>query len=274
MERQGTPPGGLVSEIVNLHSKKAYVVGTAPETGRDYWSTVVMPTVQRRAFFGFMKVNVPNPYQQLFSFIRNNQKDAHAAHHQVKFIVSSLPEADWLRSFPSPSPPDGLSTDARKNLQEQIGGFSDAPELASSFKTTAKTTMQISARDIVYAFAQTRGQLTQPILDVRLLPHPKQATLEAFKSYEAELLVQTLYDPAAKTELEQVRALAMRVYEFQIIDPDDIAIVMEINSGERFRRFRERRVENLSPDEEADLNIFNQYFHKYFTIGMDEQNSH
>ena len=132
--------------------------------------------------------------------------------------------------------------------------------------------MHATARDIVYTFAQIRGQLTQPILDARLLPYPKQAILDAFASYETQLLAKCQYDPDAADELEQVRSVGMRVFEFQTIDSEDMAIVMEINSGARFRGFRERRFENLTADEEFDLQIFNSYFQKYFLRGMEEQN--
>lgn len=47
MDRPGHLPGGQISEVMNIHSRKLYVVSTAPEIGQDYWSTAVIPVVER-----------------------------------------------------------------------------------------------------------------------------------------------------------------------------------------------------------------------------------
>jgi hypothetical protein len=130
----------------------------------------------------------------------------------------------------------------------------------------------MTARDLVYTFAQIRGQLTQPILDARLLPYPKEVILDAFTTYEAHLVAKCRDDPDAAAELEQVRPVGLRVFDFQTIDPEDMAIVMEINSGVRFKMFREGKFENLTSDQEFNLQIFNSYFQKYFLRAMEEQN--
>lgn len=120
-DRLGHLPGGQISEIMNLHSRKLYIVGTAPEIGRDYWSTAVMPVLERRFLFGLIRKNVPDFYHQLASFIRNDIKDAHKVHAQVRYIVSSLPEEKWFDNFPSPAPPDGFSKGAKKELHDRLG---------------------------------------------------------------------------------------------------------------------------------------------------------
>ena len=36
--------GGLVSRVINKHSGKKYIVSTAQEIGKDYWSSIVAPS--------------------------------------------------------------------------------------------------------------------------------------------------------------------------------------------------------------------------------------
>lgn len=121
MDRPGHLPGGQISEVMNIHSRKLYMVSTAPEIGQDYWSTAVLPVVERRVLFGLIKRNVPDVYHQLVSFIRNGMNDAHEAHAQVRHVVTSVPEDEWFNHFPSPTPPDGYSQGARKKLRDHLG---------------------------------------------------------------------------------------------------------------------------------------------------------
>jgi hypothetical protein len=123
-----------------------------------------------------------------------------------------------------------------------------------------------SPRDIVYDFAQILGQVNLPILDIRLLPHPKKAILDAFLLYEAQLSVIARHDATARKELEKVRSVGLSVYDFQQIDPEDMNIVMEINGGRRFARFGVAPIspeDNLTTEEEADLRVFMEYTQKY-----------
>lgn len=62
MDRKGNLPGGVISEVMNIHSRKLYMVSTAPELGQDYWSTAVLPVLQHKALFGLIKSNVPDAY--------------------------------------------------------------------------------------------------------------------------------------------------------------------------------------------------------------------
>lgn len=121
MDRPGHLPGGQISEVMNIHSRKLYTVSTAPEIGQDYWSTAVLPMVERRFLFGLFKRNVPDVYHQLVSFIRNGMKDAHEVHAQVRHVVTSVPEDEWFDNFPSPAPPEGYSEGARKKLRDHLG---------------------------------------------------------------------------------------------------------------------------------------------------------
>ena len=118
MDRPGKLPGGQISEVMNIHSRKLYLVSTAPEIGQDYWSTAVLPVIERNFLFGLIRRNVPDPYHQLMSFIRNGIKDAHEVHAQVRHVVTSIPEDGWSDNFPSPKPLDGYSEGAKKKLRE------------------------------------------------------------------------------------------------------------------------------------------------------------
>ena len=121
MDKKGKLPGGVISEVINIHSGKLYMVSTAPELDQDYWSTSVLPITQRKAFFGLIKSNTPDVYHQIVSFIRNTMADAHTVHAQVRHVVTSVREDDWFESFPSPAPPDGYSDGARNKLKDHLG---------------------------------------------------------------------------------------------------------------------------------------------------------
>jgi hypothetical protein len=121
MDRSGGLPGGQISEVMNIHSRKLYMVSTAPEIGQDYWSTAVMPMVEQKALFGLLKKNIPDVYHQLVSFIRNSMEDAHEVHAQVRHVLTSIAENEWFEHFPSPSPPDGYSEGAKKKLRNHLG---------------------------------------------------------------------------------------------------------------------------------------------------------
>lgn len=131
-----------------------------------------------------------------------------------------------------------------------------------------------TAKEIVYDFAEIHGQLHSPIRDVRLLPHPKRSILDAFARYQAELSAMQRYLPEVTDELGKVYSIAGAVYEYQEIDREDMAIVMEINTGRRFARFRENPIletKELTPEESEDYYVFMDYFRKYFDRGLREQ---
>lgn len=74
--------------------------------------------------------------------------------------------------------------------------------------------------------------------------------------------------------LQKVRSVSLRVYDFQEIDPEDMPIVMEINASTRFERFRAGAVSpntQLTPEEEADFNLFMRYTTKYMQRVCREQ---
>lgn len=102
--------GGLVSRIRNKHSHKKYMISTAQEIGRDYWSSVIMNS----KFFGLWG----DIFHRLYTFIRNNKEDAYGVHTTLKKIVETIPEKEWLELFPSPSPPEGYSEDAKRILKK------------------------------------------------------------------------------------------------------------------------------------------------------------
>jgi len=104
---------GLVSRVKNPYSRKRYVISTAQEIGRDYWTTVVFPGI----LFGLFPVLT----KKIFAIVRNNKKDAHAIHWIVKSLVMSLPESVWLTNTPNPEPPEGWSEGAKKILEKKLG---------------------------------------------------------------------------------------------------------------------------------------------------------
>ena len=131
-----------------------------------------------------------------------------------------------------------------------------------------------SHRDIVHDFAQIMGQLDQPVLDERLLPHPKAKIYEAFQTYMAQLEVKANYSPESRKELELVYMNYLSLADFQEIDPEDMQIVCEINTGRRFAKFRTREglLEGCkNADEEDALRLFNKIVFKYYARAMKEQ---
>lgn len=101
--------GGLVSWVRSSYSGKKYLISTAQEIGKDYWSATVL-----RVFWGF----IPNFFKPVLSVIRNNQKDAHEAHQWIKEVVRGYPEMAWFELAPNPKPAEGWSEDAKKKLDE------------------------------------------------------------------------------------------------------------------------------------------------------------
>lgn len=121
MDRPGNLPGGLVSEVMNLHSQRLYVISTALEIGQDYWTTAVLPVVEKKTWFGLVTKRVPDAYHQIVAFVRNSLDDAHGVHAQVRNVVASEKEEDWLSMFPPPTPPDGYSEGAKRKLRSELG---------------------------------------------------------------------------------------------------------------------------------------------------------
>ena len=122
MDRPGALPGGLVSEIMNIHSRKLYLISTAPEINQDYWTTALVPVVEKKVFFGMINKKVPDVYHSIAAFTRNNKQDAHEVHIKVRHVVTTISEDDWFEHFPSPKPPDGYSSGAIAKLRQH---FSD-----------------------------------------------------------------------------------------------------------------------------------------------------
>lgn len=102
--------GGLVSRVRNKHSNKKYLISTAQELGRSYWSSVIVNS----KLFGLWG----DFYHPLYTFIRNNKEDAYDVHTALKRIVEIIPEPEWLESLPNPSPSEGYSEDAKEILKK------------------------------------------------------------------------------------------------------------------------------------------------------------
>src|SRR5712691_6320570 len=104
MEKVGKIHGDLSSEVMNLYSRKEYMVFTHPELGYDYWATDILPMVKKTMLFGLIATIVPDFNHSIASLIRNNKEDAYEIHVLVRFIVSNKKEDDWFSLLPSPSP--------------------------------------------------------------------------------------------------------------------------------------------------------------------------
>lgn len=128
MERRGHLPGGVISEIANMHSRERYVVSTAPELGQDYWTTALMPVVVKRGLFGLVKRYIPDVYHPIATWTRNSKEDAHQAHAEVRHVVITISEDQWFDQFPRPVPPDGYSEGAKAKLRGMLGEDADIPE--------------------------------------------------------------------------------------------------------------------------------------------------
>ena len=127
MERAGHLPGGVISEVSNVHSGKTYMVSTAPEIGEDYWTTALMAIIAQRAFFGLVKRAVPDFYHPIATWTRNSKDDAYHVHAEVRGVVISLPEPEWFNEFPRPVPPDGYSEGAKARFRRVLGDDADIP---------------------------------------------------------------------------------------------------------------------------------------------------
>lgn len=105
--------GGLVSKVKNKHSGKRYVISTALEIGKDYWTIVVFPGI----LFGIL----PVLSKKILTIVRNNKEDAHAVHWSIKEIVTNKSESDWFNELPDSQPPEGWSEDAEKTFKKKLG---------------------------------------------------------------------------------------------------------------------------------------------------------
>lgn len=131
-----------------------------------------------------------------------------------------------------------------------------------------------SPREIVYDFADVLGQLRLPILDAKLLPHPKADIYTAFQIYMAQLEAMAPHLPNSREELERVKPLYLMISDFQEIDPEDRELVSEVNASQRFERFRSPRSADdlreacrLDPD---GFKIYTEIENKYIKRASEE----
>ena len=130
---------------------------------------------------------------------------------------------------------------------------------------------QRSHRDIVYDFAEVLSQLNLPILDERLLPHPKSEIHTAFHIYTTQLQAMAQHSEDSRQELAEVQGVAAHIDQFQKIDPEDLPLVSEINTGRRFEKFRSsegRQQGCANAEEEETLNIYLDITTKYMLRGF------
>lgn len=115
--KKGRIPGSFVSEVMNLHSRRLYLIASYPTS--DYWMTNVLPMTRVKTFFS--SKNVADPSHPLASFSRNSRKEAFDVHAAVEHCVARLKESEWTASFPSAAPPDGYSAGAIAKLRSVVG---------------------------------------------------------------------------------------------------------------------------------------------------------
>ncbi len=100
---------GLVSYVRNAHTKKKYCISTAQETGKSYWSSVVMPC----GFFGL----ISDMRNREFTFIRKNKEDSCIVHAELQKIVASSPRNVWIQQFPEPQSLEGWNEKAKAGFK-------------------------------------------------------------------------------------------------------------------------------------------------------------
>lgn len=137
-----------------------------------------------------------------------------------------------------------------------------------------RPSLKSSPREIVYDFADVLGQLNLPVLDARLLPHPKAEIYTAFEFYMAQLAAMAKYSGDSREELKKVRTLYVMISDFQDIDPEDRQLVNEVNAGPRFAKFRTREGlagEFATKQEEDDFMLLSNLQNKYSLRASKEQ---
>ncbi len=133
MDYPGNMPGGILSTVLNLPSRQTFVISTCFEEANGYWTTAVIPCVERRSFFGLLKKSIPL-WDQLFCLgIRNSLGDAHRLHAMIKSLVSLKKPEEWTEIGPDPMPVDGLNAGAQKKLKG-MWGASLSPEIEERFQ--------------------------------------------------------------------------------------------------------------------------------------------
>jgi hypothetical protein len=128
---------------------------------------------------------------------------------------------------------------------------------------------QPDARTIVYDFAHILGQLVTnlQVLDTKFLPHPKPVIRQAFVEYMAELRIMR-----STEELDEVMRLYPHVCKFQDIDPEDRQLVVDINSGDRFAKYRNDESSHFnSKTDDADALLFTNTVWKYRERSLAEE---
>lgn len=145
VDRPGGVPGGLISDVTNLSSGRRYLVSTAPELEQDYWTTTVIPIVEKRRLLGLATRAVPDMAHAIASFIRNEKGDAYQVHAEVRHVVVSVGEDDWFSRFPSPEPPEGYSVGAAAKLKSVLGDEARVPVRESPADQRARRMELIAA---------------------------------------------------------------------------------------------------------------------------------
>lgn len=102
--------GGLVSRILNKPTGRKFMISTAQEIGKNYWTSNIFQTF----LFGF----IPNFTKSELTIVRNSKDEAHVVHSKLKELAANHQPEDWMMKAPKPLPPDGLSPDAKEVLKQ------------------------------------------------------------------------------------------------------------------------------------------------------------
>jgi hypothetical protein len=222
---------------------------TSPEIGEDYWTTALIPVVEKRAYWGLVRRAVPDFYHPVATWTRNSRDDAYQVHAEVRAVVISTPEDEWFDAFPPPAPPDGYSEGAKARLRKALGDdaliegrqsrrspVTDSIEKslrAGFLKSSDEINSQFAAEEIVYAFlAHMEERTVACFRDERTLPYPRDMIKLAFRKRISFYEARCRKDPTNaefEKDLWRLRDIAMYVADYMTIDPDDEEIVRAIN---------------------------------------------
>jgi len=130
---------------------------------------------------------------------------------------------------------------------------------------------------IIYDLSDSLGEANHPIRNAHYLKNSKQEIYSALDEEIASLEPFSPFSQETQKRISQLQVLRIHVGDFQVIDPEDAALVHEINFGKRFELFRthagmdEMKRRKLNQEEEKSHQIFMRIIAKYLARGAKEQ---
>lgn len=146
------------------------------------------------------------------------------------------------------------------------------------FKRFFQRNPEQNPRDIVYEFASVLAKHNEPILDANLLPRSKEEIYDAFRAYILHLREFTHISEDYTKELNHVESNFQHIAAFQEIDPEDKAVVREINIGKRFAPLRKptspEAIKNFFELDPEAASLWGTMTKKYLDRTIKEMESH